>query len=388
MRGLLVVGVVHRAGEDEVAHALGGALGVPAVTALAFGSREAHAVHAFPALASPVTASRHVGSPIDPAGLAGSLRQEEEAVIAAGGGLLAPITPRYSIRNLAADLGLPLVLAAPAGPDAVNLVRLSAEAARGAGLAVAAAVLTGWPDPPDRVLLDERRLLSEIVSFPVVTLPAAAGARAEAVRGWGATGWLEAAPAAAPPPPAAVHAATAPAPAAHSRAEVTLEPYDEWEATPVGDPRATPRPRIMDVMLEIAGAEGPLRATRAYSLYNRASGGKKLTTIARAPLSSAVYWLAQERRVVLTKRDEIPWQDDDLIRLPDTPAVRVRELGPRTLEEVPLDEIAELMRRLRASGAGSSDADLKRAVLSAYGLVRLTTRADEYLGLAIGLLGD
>jgi hypothetical protein len=60
----------------------------------------------------------------------------------------------------------------------------------------------------------------------------------------------------------------------------------------------------------------------------------------------------------------------------------VRELGPRTLEEVPLDEIAELMRRL-----GTSDeAALKRGVLQAYGLVRLTQRADEYLGLAVGLL--
>ena len=38
-------------------------------------------------------------------------------------------------------------------------------------------------------------------------------------------------------------------------------------------------------MLEIVAAEGPIVATRAYALYNRASGGKKLTTTARAPLS-------------------------------------------------------------------------------------------------------
>ena len=62
---------------------------------------------------------------------------------------------------------------------------------------------------------------------------------------------------------------------------------------------------------------------------------------------------------------------------------RVRELGPRELEEVPLDEIAELMRRL---GGGPREAGLKRAVLDTYGLVRLTGRADEYLGLAHGLL--
>jgi hypothetical protein len=141
----------------------------------------------------------------------------------------------------------------------------------------------------------------------------------------------------------------------------------------------------MAALAEIVAAEGPIRATRAYALYNRASGGRKLTNVARAPLSSAVYWLAREGKVVLTPESEIPWQGDDLLRLPDTPAVRVRELGPRTLEEVPLDEIAELIRRLRSQRGLTDPAELKRAVLSRYGLVRLTTRADEYLTLAIDL---
>jgi hypothetical protein len=142
----------------------------------------------------------------------------------------------------------------------------------------------------------------------------------------------------------------------------------------------------MEAMVEIIATEGPMRASRAYALYNRASGGKKLTTTARAPLSSAIYWLAQQREITLVRREEVPWQDDDLVRMPDQPAVRVRELGPRTLEEVPLDEIAELMRRLRDAGHARDEASLKRAVLSTYGLVRLTQRADEYLGLAAGLI--
>jgi hypothetical protein len=174
-----------------------------------------------------------------------------------------------------------------------------------------------------------------------------------------------------------------PAPPAPPAGALLLEPYEAWEPTPQGDPRETPRPRIMEAMLSIVAAEGPILAGRAYALYNRAAGGKKLTTIARAPLSSAIYWLARENRVLLTRSEEIPWQDDDLVRLPDTPPVRVRELGPRTLDEVPLDEIAELMRRLRAAHGTSDGAALKRLVLDAYGLKRLTTRADEYLGLAL-----
>jgi hypothetical protein len=76
-----------------------------------------------------------------------------------------------------------------------------------------------------------------------------------------------------------------------------------------------------------------------------------------------------------------------MVRMPDQPPVRVRELGPRSLDEVPLDEIAELVKLIR-SGSGLSDAtELKRAILSTYGLVRLTSRADDYLGLAIDLAG-
>jgi hypothetical protein len=141
----------------------------------------------------------------------------------------------------------------------------------------------------------------------------------------------------------------------------------------------------MQTMLEIVEAEGPMTAMRAYSLYNRAAGGRKLTSVAKAPLSSSVYWLARENKLALTREAEIPWQGDDMVRLPDQPAVRVRELGSRSLDEVPLDEIAELVKLIRASRGTTEASDLKRAILSTYGLVRLTTRADEYLGLAIDL---
>ena len=386
MLGVLVIGAAHGAREDAVAEALAGELrrgGVEAalVGAVALGGGEA--LHAYATVASPVVAARHAGTAIEPTALLDAVRAAGSggaAVVAgAGGGLLAPLTVRYAVRDLALELELPLVLAVPAGPDAVNLARLTLSAARGAGLAVAAVVLTGWPDPPDRVLLDERRLLEELAGAPVVVLPAAPGTRAEAARGWHAAAWLDAPGPAAPQAPA-----DAPAPA--PREPVVLEPYEAWAPRALGDPRSTPRPQIMEAILEIVTTEGPMRAGRAYALYNRAAGGKKLTSIARAPLSSAVYWLSRDGSVALTRAEDIPWQDDDLVRLPDTPPVRARELGPRTLEEVPLDEIAELMRRLRAAGYPAGEADLKRAVLSTYGLVRLTTKADEYLGLAHGLL--
>ena len=116
-----------------------------------------------------------------------------------------------------------------------------------------------------------------------------------------------------------------------------------------------------------------------------AAGGRKLTSVARAPLSSAIYWLARENKLTLTREADIPWQGDDMVRLPDQPAVRVRELGPRALDEVPLDEIAELVKLIRSARGASDPTELKRLILTTYGLVRLTSRADDYLGLAIDL---
>ena len=377
MDGVLVIGLHHGAGEGAVAAALAAVLRrqgeeVRLVRAIVLGDREADALHAFDEVASPLIAARHQGNGLDPEHLVRRLKDGRGVLISSvAGGVFGALTPRFTIRDLASELGLPVILAAKATPDATNLVRLSVAATRGARLTIPAVVLTGWPDPPDRLQLDERRLLVETSGIGVLELPASPGARADVVRDWPIGDWIKA----APPPPAAV-----------VRGEVPLEPYRAWEPRPTGDPRSTPRPRIMEAMLEIIAAEGPMLAARAYALYNRASGGKKLTTTARAPLSSAVNWLGQERKITLTRKAEAPWQDDDSVRMPDQPAVRVRELGPRTLEEVPLDEIAELMRRLRAAGYADDESGLKRAVLTTYGLVRLTQRADEYLGLAYALL--
>jgi dethiobiotin synthetase len=339
--------------------------------------------HVLRTAASPVIAARHAGAELDPGALLERARESAGdglLVAAVPGGVMAPLTERYAVRDLARELGLPVVLAARAAGGVTGQVRAAAEAARSAGLAVAAVVLTGWPEPPNRVQLDERALLQATARAEVLTLgegAKSAAALEQAAGAWPVAAWAQIAATAAPPEePAAVEAPAAP---------LVLDPYDAWTPRQVGDPRGTPRPQIMDAMLEIVAAEGPMTATRAYSLYNRAAGGRKLTSVAKAPLSSAVYWLAHEGKLALTREADIPWQGDDMVRLPDQPAVRVRELGSRTLDEVPLDEIAELVKLIKAQRGTADPTELKRAILNAYGLVRLTGRADEYLGLAIDL---
>src|SRR3954454_4510869 len=204
MEGVLVVGLQHGAGEGAVAAAVGAVLkraGEPVrvVRPIVVGDRDADALHAYAVTASPLVAARHAGEALDPAALVAELREGWGALVAAmPGGVLGAITTRYTVRDLAAELGVPVVLAVPAVPDATNLVRLSVAAARAARLTIVAVVLTGWPDPPDRVQLDERRLLAETSGIAVLELPESPGARGDVIRDWPVTDWIRAAP---PPPP-------------------------------------------------------------------------------------------------------------------------------------------------------------------------------------------
>jgi hypothetical protein len=309
---------------------------------------------------TPFIAAQHRGHALEPEAVVSAAR--EHAVAGIRYDLLAPLTPRYSVRDLALALNAPVVLVHPAEAGLTGPARLAAEGARGAGLAVAAFVLDDWPDPPSRALLDDRALLYETTEVPVLTLTH--GEEPD----WPVDDWKDT-------PPVQRPGETGPIPT-----RIALEPYRVWEGESPGDPRSAPRPLIMQAMLDIVAAEGPMLASRAYAVYNRAAGGKKLTSVARAPLSNSIYHLAREGKVVLQSEDEIPWQGDDVVRLPDTAPVVVRELGPRELIEVPLDEIAELMRRL------GDQPDLKRAVLNTYGLVRMTARAEQYLTTAQELL--
>ena len=61
------------------------------------------------------------------------------------GGLLVPLTEDFTVRDLAVELGLPLLIAARPGLGTINHTLLTLQAARAAGLDVRAVVLTPWP---------------------------------------------------------------------------------------------------------------------------------------------------------------------------------------------------------------------------------------------------
>src|SRR5687767_15173314 len=77
------------------------------------GDPEAIAPQRLEESASPLVAAKVAGMALDPAVLLDRLRAAaagDVLVTALAGGLLAPLTPRYAVRDLARDLGAPVVI--------------------------------------------------------------------------------------------------------------------------------------------------------------------------------------------------------------------------------------------------------------------------------------
>jgi dethiobiotin synthetase len=124
---------------------------------------------------SPHLAARLVGQEIDPGRLLAAARAAAEgadALVCEGvGGLLVPLAPAYSVRDLATELALPLVVVAAPGLGTINHTLLTVESARAAGLEVAAVVLTPWPAEPSRIEESNRETIAALGEVEVETLP-------------------------------------------------------------------------------------------------------------------------------------------------------------------------------------------------------------------------
>jgi dethiobiotin synthetase len=127
---------------------------------------------------SPHHAAELAGTAIEPLELARAARAAAdgaEALICEGvGGLLVPFTTGYLVRDLALELDLPLVVAARPGLGTINHTLLTLEAARAAGLEVAAVVMTPWPREPTDMERSNRETVEKLGDVRVCPLPATA----------------------------------------------------------------------------------------------------------------------------------------------------------------------------------------------------------------------
>jgi len=163
---------------------------------------------------------------------------------------------------------------------------------------------------------------------------------------------------------------------ARAGGQVAMSPYRTWQLCALPSTETASMPEIIAGLVGIVAAEGPIHAHGAYRLYVQAAGGARVGTEIRRSL------LAATRRALRVGTfcgidDGVPLGDEKTLYLPGTPPVLVRELGPRQLCDVPRSEVALLIDGLGLNGA---DPDvIKRAVLDAYALIRLTAKTSAYL---------
>lgn len=123
---------------------------------------------------SPHLGARLAGETIDPGRLreaAGRAAEHADLLVCEGvGGFLVPLTLDYLVRDFARDVALPVVVAAAPGLGTINHTLLTVEAARAAGLVVAAVVLTPWPAEPGDLERSNAETIARLTGVPTVAL--------------------------------------------------------------------------------------------------------------------------------------------------------------------------------------------------------------------------
>jgi dethiobiotin synthetase len=131
---------------------------------------------------SPHLAAQLAGERIDPERLLSGAREAEARCAGAGdgtgtlivegvGGLLTPLAEHYTVCDLAAALGLGVLIAARPGLGTINHTLLTLRVARSAGLDVRAVILTPWPRDTSELERSNRETIARLGDVQVEGLP-------------------------------------------------------------------------------------------------------------------------------------------------------------------------------------------------------------------------
>ncbi|WP_232285215.1 AAA domain-containing protein [Saccharomonospora xinjiangensis] len=162
-----------------------------------------------------------------------------------------------------------------------------------------------------------------------------------------------------------------------------LAPYETF--TGVAAPVATgTRSEIIEGLRSIVSVEGPVLGERLHAVYVKASGGHRVGKQVARALNSAISEAV--RRGVLVSdnplgRSGVKYRS---YRLP-AQAVRVRERGPRGVDQVPPGELAALMRIVAEERGWHDEDDVLRGVAQRLCIGRLTEQVRAHLASILPL---
>ena len=153
-------------------------------------------------------------------------------------------------------------------------------------------------------------------------------------------------------------------------------PYPGFQGPTGPDPRSANSAQVAEGLCRIIQAEGPMLVKRAYDIYLRGCGVRRMGGEMKRLMNKALQHAV--RRDLVVKEDEwgVGGLVRSIVRSPDAPPVVARERGSRSFDEIPPSELQLVARQLLMDRMGDlefgSEAHLK-AVLGAFELRRLTT---------------
>ena len=157
----------------------------------------------------------------------------------------------------------------------------------------------------------------------------------------------------------------------------SILPYKTWNSIPLSDPKKTPH-KIENQLVEIIEIEGPVVLQRVFHLYACAAGIKRVRRQLRLLFFHAADIALTSGRIE-EERGRQKLELDSVVRPAGSQPVVVRKRGPRSFEEIPSTEIANVVRSITRIHASIGRETLYRRVLDFYDLKRLTSNVRKSL---------
>lgn len=152
--------------------------------------------------------------------------------------------------------------------------------------------------------------------------------------------------------------------------------YGFWEPTVLHDPYTSSIEEISIGLFEIIKAESPIVCNRAYHIYAQACSTKVSINL-KGYFNQAMKRLVNKKEIELEDEFNDHQHENKVARLVNSPKVVVRQRGDRTINEIPLSELAVVIKHF--SKKNNSLETIFRDVMGFYDLSRLTDNARSYL---------
>jgi very-short-patch-repair endonuclease len=161
---------------------------------------------------------------------------------------------------------------------------------------------------------------------------------------------------------------------------LSFSEYSEYSGSPGSDPRSVNMIVVSEGIVRIVEVEGPVVAKRAYDIYLRGCGIRRMGPALRSAMNKALAHAVRQGRLVSENEPIESGLLFSVVRVHGRPPIRLRRRGPRSFEEIPPSELKVVaMYLVQRHGFSSGSDEHLRAVLEYFDLKRLTTQVGTTL---------